>query len=407
MSRSFRRDYARISARLVRRYGVNRWSEIEDAIQQAFIAAVVTFRDASLDTEISGWLASCAERRLIEQLRRQRRQTTLVDDLVAAVPALDGDEVELLRMIAHPELSASDQVVLMLNLHCGLNGREIARALQLNDATASQRVVRAKQRFADLVGSDASGQNTRAVEPAKQHDALAKALYLLFTEGYCATTGPLYLREELCAEAIRLGLAVRAHPSGNDATFDALLALMYLQASRLPARVGNAGQILMLPDQDRSQWDLDLIQHGVRFFHLSLRGERLTAYHIEAAIAVEHAMAASFDETSWRRVRQHYDDLVRCFPTPIRELNRVVAVAMDSGTSAGWAALLELPESESGPYWATRAWLCLRPDAPSIARQSASLAVDRARSRAGNRAEQAFWQRFVSPEDGFGEIVQL
>jgi predicted RNA polymerase sigma factor len=248
---------------------------------------------------------------------------------------LSDDELALVFLCCHPSLPPDAAVALTLRTAGGLATREIASAFLVPEATVAQRIVRAKRALGRLDALEIPGTH----ELPARREAVLRALYLLFNEGYAATEGDPLVRRELCAEAIRMASLLASHPSTLDPEVDALLALLLLNASRLPARTDDRGDLLLLAEQDRTRWDRELLGRGLAHLERAGRGERLTAYHLEAGIAACHAMAPSFEETDWRSVVALYDLLAGHAPSAVVSLNRTVAVAMLRGPSAGLEAL--------------------------------------------------------------------
>jgi RNA polymerase sigma-70 factor (ECF subfamily) len=245
----------------------------------------------------------------------------------------------MMLMCGHPSIPKESRTALTLKTVGGFSVDEIARAFLTKKETIAQRLVRAKR----LIRDEGIPMElpSRAELPARL-DALLEVLYLLFNEGYGAHAGDDLVRADLCAEAIRLGRQLVDHPATSRPEAHALLSLMLLQAARLPARVDTAGELSTLEEQDRALWDQHMLAEGLRALGRSASGERLTAYHVEAAIASCHAIAPSFEETDWASVVAHYDQLLELKPTPVVALNRAVAVAMAQGPAQGLAAVEEI-----------------------------------------------------------------
>jgi RNA polymerase sigma-70 factor (ECF subfamily) len=244
-------------------------------------------------------------------------------------------------LACHPILSREARVALTLKTVCGFGVREIARAFLSKEDAIAQRLVRAKRQLRD---ADVAFELATADYPARLESVL-DVLYLLFNEGYAAHTGDDLVRAELCREAIRLGELLAA--SGPRICADgapavhALLALMYLQAARLPARVAgdNGGMLLRLAEQDRSLWDASAIARGLQHLDAAAAGDTLTVYHLEAGIAACHAMATRYEDTDWANIVELYDSLIAIKPTPIVALNRAIAISRLRGARAGLAAV--------------------------------------------------------------------
>jgi RNA polymerase sigma factor (sigma-70 family) len=334
---------------LVRRHGD--FDHAEDAVQEALIDAAVQWRDSGVPANPRGWLVTVAGRRLIEiwrneSSRRRREDSVAADPVGPEVPGAD-DSLELLLLCCHPALTRPSQVALTLRAVGGLSTAEIARAFLVPEATVAQRISRAKATIAragarfELPGDDELGARMATV---------AAVVYLVFTEGHTASSGPAVARTDLTREAIRLARMLRAR-AGTDARLaayrgelDGLLALMLLTEARAASRVGAGGTLVPLAEQDRSTWDRALIEEGVGLVTAALRGSLLGPYQLQAAIAAVHAEAPSTEQTDWRQILALYDLLVAFAPGPITGLNRVVAVAMVHGERA---ALRELEDSAS------------------------------------------------------------
>jgi predicted RNA polymerase sigma factor len=329
---------------LVRRYGG--FDACEDAVQEALLAAALQWRD-DLPDNPRAWLITVASRRRVEQLRcdtaRERRERTVAlleppDPAPgpAPGPAVD-DTLTLLLLCCHPVLTPVSQVALTLRAVGGLTTAEIARALLVPEATVGQRISRAKQSIR------ASGAEFRLPPPEELPDRLAAVLhvlYLIFNEGYTASSGGDLNRVELTAEAIRLARQLhRLLPGDGEVT--GLLALMLLTDARRPARTGPDGSLVPLEEQDRSRWDAAAIAEGVALVSGALARAAVGPYQLQAAIAAVHDEAERAADTDWPQILALYDHLAAIAPGPMVTLNRIVAVAMVHGAARGLAALDE------------------------------------------------------------------
>jgi RNA polymerase sigma factor (sigma-70 family) len=332
--------------RLVRDVGL-----AEDLAQDALVAALEQWPESGVPDNPGAWLMATAKHRAIDSMRRsarlERKHAELGRDLQEAEePDLDAafdDDVEddLLRLIfmtCHPVLSREARVALTLRLLGGLTTTEIARAFLATEATIAQRIVRAKRTLAEArVPFEAPSGSARAA----RLESVLEVIYLVFNEGYSATAGEDWIRPSLCQEALRLG-RILAELAPAEPEVHGLVALMELQASRLRARVGPAGEPVLLLDQDRARWDHVLIRRGlIALERAQTTGATLGPYGLQAAIAACHARARSAQETDWERIVALYDALVQIAPSPVVELNRAVAVAMAFGP----AAALELVDA--------------------------------------------------------------
>lgn len=335
----------------------------EDMAQEALVAALRQWPESGIPPNPGGWLMTTAKNRAIDAHRRdltfQRKAAALgreaLDeepqvDTEARVDALDdriGDD--LLRLVftaCHPVLSLESRVALTLRCLGGLSTDEIARAFLVPEATMAQRIVRAKKTLSDkAVGFELPS----AAELSARLASVLEVVYLVFNEGYSATSGDDWTRPALCHEAMRLGrVLVGLVP--DEPEVRGLLALMELQASRLPARVGADGRPVLLPDQDRRLWDRLLVRRGLEALGraeslASQHGKPLGPYALQAGIAACHARALRADDTDWERIADLYAVLVTIWPSPVVELNRAVAVGYSRGPEAGLAIVDALLES--------------------------------------------------------------
>ena len=329
-------------ARIVRDVGV-----AEELAQDALVAALKQWPQSGIPNNPAAWLMQAAKHRAIDGLRRntrlapkheeigrelaEREQTS--PDLDSALDDNVGDD--LLRLVfisCHPILSTEARVALTLRLLGGLTTEEIARAFLVAEPTIAQRIVRAKRSLSE---ANVPFEVPRGDELAARLASVLEVIYLIFNEGYAATTGSEWTRPELCQEALRLG-RILAELAPQEPEVHSLVALMEIQASRLRARVGPAGEPILLLDQERSRWDHLLIRRG---FAALLRADRigrpLGPYALQAAIAVCHARARTADETDWPRIAELYVALAQVSPSPVIELNRAVAVGMAYGPAEG------------------------------------------------------------------------
>ncbi|GJG86058.1 RNA polymerase sigma factor [Gemmatimonadetes bacterium T265] len=346
----WRVEAARLIARLARLTGDVALAE--DLAQDALVLALERWPEAGVPDNAGAWLMAAARRRAIDHLRRRpmldrthaqlgTEQDARADEAAAALDAaLDdpgGDErLGLMLMTCHPVLARESRVALTLRLVGGLTTDEIARASLTAEPTVAQRIVRAKR---TLVAAGVRFEVPRGAELRERLASVLEVLYLVFNEGYTATAGDSWARPQLCEEALRLGRVV-AGLAPDDAEAHGLVALMELQASRLRARVGPAGEPVLLLDQNRGRWDHLLIGRGLAALARAealarAAGDLLGAYALQAAIAACHARARTAAETDWERIAALYDALAESVPSPVVALNRAVAVATAYGPAAG------------------------------------------------------------------------
>jgi len=320
----------------------------EDLAQETLVAALVHWRGAGIPDNPGAWLTVTAKNRAIDHLRRNQmlqRNHEAVEEPAAFVPRLEVDEDvgdDLLRLIliaCHLVLSTESRVALTLRLLGGLTTDEIARAFLVPQSTIAQRIVRAKRTLAE---ARVPFEVPRGDDLSARLPSVLEVIYLIFNEGYAATRGDDWLRAELCQDALRLGRILQQLVP-DQAEVHGLVALMELQASRLPARVGPSGEPILLLDQDRARWDRLLINRGLDALAWAERLARPHGpYTLQAAIAACHARALTADETDWPRIVALYDALVELTRSPVVELNRAVAVAMACGPADGLGIADEL-----------------------------------------------------------------
>jgi RNA polymerase sigma factor (sigma-70 family) len=330
-------------ARIVREVGV-----AEDLAQDALVAAFEQWPKSGIPDNPGAWLMATAKHRAIDQFRRNALHESKHEQLgheldserEAAVPDLDAaidDHVgdDLLRLIfvsCHPVLSTEAQVALTLRLLGGLTTDEIARAFLVSEPTVAQRIVRAKRNLAD---AHVPFEVPRGAEFSARLSSVLQVIYLVFNEGYAATAGDDWMRPELCQDALRLG-RILAGLVPEEPEVHGLVALMEIQASRSRARVGPAGEPVLLLDQDRGRWDHVLVGRGLAALARAEElGGSLGPYTLQASIAACHARARTGEETDWGRISALYETLARITPSPIVDLNRAVAVGMALGPAAG------------------------------------------------------------------------
>jgi RNA polymerase sigma factor (sigma-70 family) len=337
-----RRLAPQVLGAVVRRYG--HFDTAEDAVQEALIAAATQWPHDGLPDNPRAWLITVASRRLTDLLRseqaRQRREDalarwTLPDQWLAPAadrPAAESDDtLILLFMCCHPALSPASQIALTLRAVGGLTTAEIARAFLVPEATMTRRISRAKQRIKD---SGIPFGLPPAAERAERLGSVLHVLYLIFNEGYAATSGPRLQRTELSAEAIRLARLVhRVLPEDGEVT--GLLALMLLTDARRPARTGPDGALIPMAEQDRGRWNADLIAEGLALIAGTLGRGPAGPYQLQAAIAALHDEAPSAEATDWPQIMALYELLMRTSDNPVIALNHAVAVAMVRGAPAG------------------------------------------------------------------------
>lgn len=256
---------------------------------------------------------------------------------------IQDNALRMMFVCCHPALAADAQVILALKVLCGFSTAEIGRAFLSSEAAIEKQLTRTKQRIRE---SSIPLEIPNATELPARLDGVLAALYLLFNEGYKASSGDRLVREELCLEAVRLMSLLVTHPAGQTPRSHALLALMLLTAARFPSRLDEHGELLRLDDQDRSKWDQALIDRGLFYLAAGAQGNDLCEYHLQAGIAACHCTARNHASTDWQRILRLYDELIRLKPSPMIELNRAVAVANIQGAQAALDALATMPQRE-------------------------------------------------------------
>ncbi|MGC2194094.1 MAG: RNA polymerase sigma factor [Terriglobales bacterium] len=395
----YREESGRILATLIRLLGD--FDLAEEALQEAFAAALVQWRKAGTPTNPSAWLVSAGRNKAVDSLRRRALLEAKRDELarlnalaeqVAEAPEetmLKDDRLRLIFTCCHPALAREAQVPLTLRTLCGLSTEAVARAFLVPFPTMAQRLVRAKQKIRDAgIPYRVPAQE----ELAERLETVLLVVYLVFNEGYNASAGDALVRRELCHEAIRLGRLLRTMMPG-EAEVQALLALMLLHDSRREARVTESGEIVLLEEQDRTRWHRDQIAEGLELVEGALARGARGPYALQGAIAALHADAKSAQETDWHQIAALYELLLQIQPSPVVELNRAVAMAMAHGLSEGLRLLDELEERRALPGYhllpAARGDLLRRMGRWDEAEGAYTMAL----ALAGNDTERRFLER--------------
>lgn len=397
----FRDEYGVIISSLIRRSGS--FDLAEESLQDAFSKALTTWERDGVPIKPAAWLTTVAHRKLIDNLRLQKTRTDKAAELLFELtqevfqeetsdePEYPDDRLRLIFTCCHPSLSQEAQVALTLRTLGGLTTAEIAHAFLIPESTMAQRLVRAKNKIR-------IAKIPYEVPPleviSERLDSVQSVIYLIFNEGYSATTGASLVRQNLCAEAIRLGrLLHQLIPDDTEST--GLLSLMLLQHSRREARVDRSGELLTLEEQDRTQWDHQAIDEGLKLIEQALSNQTVGYYQLQAAIAAVHAEATASTETDWTQIVALYNELLRLNSSPIILLNRAVAVAMAHSLESGLSLIEEIERTGTLDdyyiFYAAKADLLRR-----LGRiEEAKLAYSQASKLTDNRVSENYFQRRI------------
>ncbi|MEM7117386.1 MAG: sigma-70 family RNA polymerase sigma factor [Chloroflexota bacterium] len=404
----YRRQAGQLVATLTRIFGADHIDTAENVVQETFLKAYEVWPYRGVPPNPMGWLTTVAKNHAVDVVRREQRFADKKGDIlawsVAASPAAEpssilaqmadiDDQLCLMLMCCHPSLSPQAQLCLTLRTVGGFSVREIARGFLSKEEAIRKTISRAKKQLRDQQ-IHFTFPNTD--ELPERITAVLQVLYLIFNEGYSASGGDELIRPDLCDQAIWL-TSLFLHESFDHfpklPTINALLALMLLQSSRIPARIGAEGQIIRLSQQDRSRWDRERIRLGLYYLRASLAGDEVSSYHLQAQIAAFHAGAGQYETADWGQIVACYEQLLRLEPSPIVALNRAVALSMRDGPAAGLQALGPLAEEPRlrNYHWLAAAFADMHlrldqlPEALCYYQQAADLAP--------TRAEQAHFQQ--------------
>jgi RNA polymerase sigma factor (sigma-70 family) len=347
----FRVEAGKLVSVLTGLFGIDHLQLAEDVVQEALVRAFRTWPYYGIPTNPAAWITQTAKNLAYDLLRREKlfreKQPEITlsverwsadssDDAPLFETEIKDDRLRLIFTCCHPQISQESQTALALKTLCGLSAAEIAKAFLTSEAAIAKRLTRTRQKIRELripfeipVGK----------EFAVRLDGVLQTLYLLFNEGYKASSGESLIREDLCYEAIRLATLLGEHPLADQPRTHALLALMLLDAARLPARADAEGNILRLKEQERSKWSKPMIDSGITHLGLAAAGEELSEYHIQAGIAACHCLAEDYQSTDWSRILSLYDQWMRMNESPVVALNRAVALAKVKGPESGIEAV--------------------------------------------------------------------
>ncbi len=362
----FRHESGKMVAVLTRVFGFSNIEQAEDIVQDTLIRALETWRFGKMPQNPQAWLYRTAKNKAIDLIRREQVKHKIVNDIAPLLKSeytlapkmtemfteneVRDSELRMMFACCHPSISYEAQLTLILKTLCGLSVKEIGSAFLTNEETIQKRLYRTKEKIKtehitlDYPGADAMQART---------DTVLKALYLLFNEGYNSSHPEKLIREDLCEEAIRLTILLTENPKTNYPHTNALLALMCYHTSRFESRLDDKGFIVLLKDQDRTKWNRFLIKKGNDYLNQSATGDTIHDYHIEAAIASEHANAELYEATNWQMILQLYNTLLSRGNNPIVQINRCLVLAEVEGYEKAINELLQIKGFDENCYYNT------------------------------------------------------
>ncbi len=354
----FRHEAGKMVAMLAGVFGVHNLTLAEDVVQEALARALQTWPFYGVPKNPAAWIMRASRNLALDVVRREKvfrgKEAEIIRLMEQESPAPDSaifpdqeiadDRLRMMFVCCHPLIAPDAQAALALKTLCGFGVAEIACAFLTTEAAIAKRLTRAKQKIreARIPFEIPTGEDL-----ARRLDGVLQTLYLLFNEGYKATSGNNLVREDVCREAIRLAGLLAEHAAGDRPKTHALLALMLLNGARLTTRLDGAGNLLRLQEQDRTHWDQPMIARGMFHLSRSAAGEEATAYHLEAGIAFCHCSARDYASTDWRQILQLYDRLMKFDDSPVVALNRAVSIAEIHGPGAGLEAVREIQDLQS------------------------------------------------------------
>jgi RNA polymerase sigma factor (sigma-70 family) len=353
----FRHEGAKMVAILTRIFGIEHLNLAEDVVQEALSRALQTWPYRGVPENPSAWIMRASRNLALDVIRREKtfrakepeiarlieRDGSAPEAPIFSEHEIADDRLRMMFVCCHPLIPPEAQVALALKTLCGFSVTEIGHAFLTTEAAIAKRLTRAKQKIQE---ARVPFEIPAGDELARRLESVLQSLYLLFNEGYKASSGDKLVREELCQEAIRLTELLAQHSAGNHPKTHALLALMLLNAARLAAREDEQGNLLRLEDQDRARWDQEMIVRGMSHLGESAAGHALSEYHLQAGIAACHATAKDYQLTDWTRILSLYDRLMEFDDSPVVALNRAVAVGNVHGPKAGLEAVAAIHKSK-------------------------------------------------------------
>lgn len=357
LSHLFRHEYGKLVAVLTKIFGTHKLALVEDVVQDTLLKALETWKLKGLPDNPSAWLFTVARNKALDVIRKEKHHREFANQLAPLLKSeytasltlyetlhtahIEDEQLRMMFVCCHPSIAEETQIALILKTLCGFSIAEIASAFLTNEETISKRLVRGREKFREV---NIPFELPPKKELTNRLDNVLTAIYLLFNEGYHATHSGSIIRDDLVEEALRLANLLRTNNQTNTPATNALLALMCFHAARLYNRLTPAGVLLQLKDQDRSTWNQSLIQQGVFFLKTASTGEHVSSYHVEAAIAYEHCIAASYSETNWKRIDSLYETLTKLKPEPLVAFQRVIIKANIKGPLEGLTLLKAFEE---------------------------------------------------------------
>jgi RNA polymerase sigma factor (sigma-70 family) len=413
----FRHEGAKMVAMLTGIFGVEHLQLAEDVVQEALARAIQTWPFHGVPQNPSAWIMRASRNLALDVVRRQKtfrdKEAELVrimdrpeaspDEIVVLDREIADDRLRMMFVCCHPVVPAEAQVALALNTLCGFGVTEISRAFLTTDAAIAKRLTRAKQKIRE---EKIPFEIPAGDELSRRLPVVLNSLYLLFNEGYKASSGERLVREEICQEAIRLmGLLVE-NSAGNQPEAHALLALMLLNAARFPARVDDEGNLLRLQEQDRFKWDRKLVARGMFHFAQSAAGDSLTEYHLQAGIAAVHCAAKDYASTDWPQILAMYDRLSELDSSPVVALNRAIVVANIHGPQAGLEAIAAIDDVDKlKAYYLFHAALGEFEERLKH-REAAAAHFRKALELAELKSEKAFLSKRLQANEGVARLIR-
>ncbi|GAB3661242.1 RNA polymerase sigma factor [Echinicola sediminis] len=355
----FRKEYGKLLASLVRFFGTQHIALAEDVVQETLIAALEHWAVEGTPENPPAWLMQVAKRKAFNELKRQKirldhqadliyqEQTNVEEKAVFLEEEIKDNQLRMIFTCCHPSLSVESQIALTLKTLCGFGVKEVAKALLSTESTINKRLYRAKEA---IRSSSTPFDIPHGRELDGRLQAVSLTLYLMFNEGYNASSGDIPIQKGLCLEAIRLTKLLKDHFSDHK-RLSALLALMCFHTARFEARIDVHGAIILFEDQNRDLWDRELINMGMQYLASSFPDEHLSAYHIEAQIAAEHCLASGFENTDWVSIYHLYELLEKIKPSPVVELNLAIILSRIEGLEASLEQLDALSKRKAMSHY--------------------------------------------------------